>query len=344
MINTKLNILLTILITIGGLSCTSQDKKDASDFFLKGNHELLSNNYAEALRLYDEAISKNPEFADAYLNKGIALMKLNRNKDAFDILTRAIEVDPTLLQANLTRAESAILLSDLNSADADLKHISKDYKDSSRYYLIHGDLLSSRGETSTAVADYDKSISLAPTNSEAFVNRGAIYYGMGKYVMAKSDFLAAIKVNPFQTEAINNLGLIATKEGNWEQALAYFDKILSRDPSNALALNNKGYVEIETGKLEQARQNIEHSIEVLPENGYALRNLGLYYLKTKDHKKAISAFEKAISFEQPVESLFGYAGLAYFANHDKNKACETWSKGKLLSDSLAIREYTSNCP
>jgi len=325
------------------LSCSGQDKKDAADFFLKANVALKQNNYSEAIRLYDEAISKNPEFPDAYLNKGIALMKTGRINDAREVLTEAIRLDPTLIQANLVRAESSLSLGEFASAEEDLKKISKQYADSSKYYLAHGNLMDATSRTSEALADFDKAISLDLKNVEARVNRGAVYYKLHTYPLARVDFEAAIKLNPTQPEALNNLGLIATRNKAWNEALFFFDRILNSNPGDPLALNNKGYVLIQTNALQEAKKLIERALDAQPENGYALRNLGLYYQKNNEPEKALIEMNKAIALAEPVDLLYGFAGRIYFSQKNKTKACEIWKKGVILKDSIAITELAKNC-
>ena len=325
------------------IACNNQKRKDAADFFLKGNTAFNQNNYAEAIRLYDEAIDKNPEFADAFLNKGICLLKINRPKDAHEVLSKAIDLDPTLVQANLVRSETSLRLGDLNGAEQDLHTITKSYKDSSRYYLLHGNLEEARNNEASALADYDHALKLNSANVEALVNRGAVYYGLQSYADAKKDFLKAAKLNPSQTEALNNLGLIATKESKWTQAISYFDLILDRNPSDPLALNNKGYVFLMNGKPDEAKKMIEQSLEILPENGYALRNLGIYFQQANRLTEALSVLNQAIAIAEHVEMLYGITGQIYFAQKNPRKACEIWGKGKLLKDSLSLTEWAKNC-
>ena len=341
-ISIKLNKILIFLVLIL-TACSSQDKKDAADFFLKGNQALNQKNYAEALRLYDEAIAKNADFSDAYLNKGITLLKMGKPNDAYEILTDAIKIDPTLTQANLVRAESGLDLGRLREAKLDLQQIEKDYKDSSRFYLIRGNLLGAEGNASLALADYDRSIQLQKLNVEAYVNRGAIYYGLKNMKAAKEDFENALALNPSQPQALNNLGLIATKNQDWKSALSYFDKVLSATPDDPYALNNKGYVLLQTGSSEEAKKLIERSLDKLPKNGYAFRNLGIYYQKSGKPAEAVEAFLKAIDIAEPVEMLYGLAGQAYFQQKNIPEACKFWKQGIVLNDSLAITEAAKNC-
>jgi tetratricopeptide (TPR) repeat protein len=336
-------ILVLILLALKISGCGSQNKKDAADFFLKGNQALNQNNYAEALRLYDEAIAKNAEFSDAYLNKGITLLKLNRPGEAYEILTAAVNLDPTLAQANLVRAETGLYLGKLREARVDLRQIEKEYKDSSKYYLIKGNILEAEGDESSAISEYEHALRLNKNNVEALVNRGAIYYRLHSYTIAKDNFDQALRLDPSQPQALNNLGLIATKEKDWKTAISYFDFVLNTKPSEPFSLNNKGYVLLQTNKLEEAKKLIERSLAVLPKNGYALRNLGIYYQKAGQKDKAIAEFQKAIDIAEPVEMLYGLAGQAHFEQNNRSEACKIWKQGVILKDSLAIEKAAEFC-
>jgi tetratricopeptide (TPR) repeat protein len=338
-----LKVNLLILIVLIFLSCSGQNKKDASDFFLKANHSFVQKNYTEALRLYDEAISKNPDFSDAYLNKGLCLLKLNKPADAYEVLTQAINIDPTLVQANLVRAETALLLGKLIDAENDLKVIEKEYKDSSRYFLVRGNLHDAKDLSPLSLADYDRAIQLDKSNVEALVNRGARYYKQKEHSQAKKDFLAALDVRPSQIEALNNLALIAIYENKLDDAVTLFDRILNLNPANALALNNKGYAYLRQGKLEEAAKLIDRSLDIEPGNGYALRNMGIYYQKSGQPDKALIEFNKAIEIAEPVDDLYGLTGKVYFDMNDKTNACKIWKQGIILKDSIAVSEFKSKC-
>jgi tetratricopeptide (TPR) repeat protein len=52
-----------------------------------------------AIADFDKAIQLNPNLADAYLWKGIALRKLNQDQQAYQALTRAVQIDPNRIWA-----------------------------------------------------------------------------------------------------------------------------------------------------------------------------------------------------------------------------------------------------
>ena len=323
--------------------CQSVEKEDAANFFLKGNVQFQQKNYEQALHYYEESLAKNSDFSDAYLNKGLVLLALQRPVDALQSFTLAIEADEQLYPAYLARAEVSARLGQWNEALSDLNTIQKFYADSSQYFLIHGNVLVGKNDQSAALADFDRALQLQPDNTEARVNRGAVYFDQKLYNPAKADFEAALKTDPIQPEALNNLGLLAARNKQWSTALAYLDRALSVNPVDPLALNNKGFVLLNTGNLEDAVSLINRSIQNRPDNGYALRNLGLYYFKKNELEKSLENFNKALELAQPVELLHGYAGEAYLKTGNKKKACEIWKIGVVLKDSLAEANYNVLC-
>jgi tetratricopeptide (TPR) repeat protein len=334
---------LVLIILASMAACSGQDKKDASDFFLKANHALNQKNYAEALRLYDEAIAKNGDFSDAYLNKGITLLKLERHTDAYEILTQAIETDPTLVQANLVRAEASLSLGRFKEASEDLSHIEKQYLDSTYFHLLRGNLLEAQSNPSLALSEFDRAILLDKSNTEAYVNRGAVYYSLQNYESARADFEKALTLDPSQPQALNNLGLIYQQGENWDKAIACFDKVLNTNPADPFALNNKGYALIRTGSLEQAKELIEKSLDKLPNNGYALRNLGICYRQKGQLDLALQSFSKAIDLGDRVDMLYGLTGEVYFEQKNLPQACKIWKQGLLLKDSISTAAVAKYC-
>jgi tetratricopeptide (TPR) repeat protein len=56
---------------------------------------MKTNSHAAALSDYDAAIAEAPGVADAYINKGVLLLRMgNRDADAVAVLTEALAHDP----------------------------------------------------------------------------------------------------------------------------------------------------------------------------------------------------------------------------------------------------------
>ncbi|WP_345026463.1 tetratricopeptide repeat protein [Ravibacter arvi] len=325
------------------MACTSQDKSEAGVFFLKGNIQFKDKRFAEAIRFYDEAIKKYPKLTDAYLNKGLALSQLGKSEEAYAALSRALELEDGFHEARMARAEAALVLGRTAQAEDDLSLLTNVYKDSTRFYLVRGNLMVDKNQKGAAYADFDKAILLDPENVEALVNRGAMFFEDGKTKEAGDDFARALALNPAQKEALNNRGLVLLKEGNPGEALGYFEKVLIRTPDDGYALNNKGEALLLLGKRDEALKALSRSLEFKPDNAYALKNMGLYYFSGKDYENAARFLDKAVSLEQNVPGLYGLAGKCHFLLNNSARACQLWALGKVLNDSLAISESVRNC-
>ena len=79
----------------------------------------------EAIAVLDRLLSKNPKLVDAFVNKGFALLKLNRQGEAMDCYNQALQLDCDNHQALLNRAGLLHLMGKDEEAKKDLKHLLK---------------------------------------------------------------------------------------------------------------------------------------------------------------------------------------------------------------------------
>jgi len=82
----------------------------------------------------------------------------------------------------------------------------------------------------TAIAFYDKAITLRPDYSNAYNNRGCLYLHIGEEDRGIVDFDKAISLNPNDAMAYANRGIAHAKKGNTTASTADLDKARSLDP------------------------------------------------------------------------------------------------------------------
>ena len=79
----------------------------------------------EAIAVIDGLLAKNPKLVDALVNKGFALLKLNRQAEAMACYKQALQLDCDNQQALLNRAGLLHLMGKDEEAKKDLKHLLK---------------------------------------------------------------------------------------------------------------------------------------------------------------------------------------------------------------------------
>jgi len=113
--------------------------------------------YDQAMRHFDRAIRIWPDYADAYLNRGLAEHGASHRAEALADFDRALALDP-----GLTRA-----------------------------YNARGQIFLENGDVQQTIRDCTKSIQVSPS-VDAYYQRGEAYEKLGEHQKAIADFDAAI--------------------------------------------------------------------------------------------------------------------------------------------------------
>ncbi len=171
----------------------------------------------KAIRLYDKAIALNPNFLEAYGNRGILKAKTGDHAGALADYDKVIELKPN---------------------DA-------------RTYYNRGNLKKQMGNRSGALSDYNTAISLKQDYSEAFNNRGILKSDMVDQVGAMSDYDKAISFKPNNVNAYNNRGNLKNRMGDQIGALSDYSTAISFKPDYAKAYNNRAQCYRKLAESEQ---------------------------------------------------------------------------------------------
>lgn len=83
------------------VECVDDIKADkvAIEYYNKGKDLFLLNQsqqLEESIEMFDKALEINPQFAEAYLSKGVALEMLGKHEGAVEMFNKALEINPEL--------------------------------------------------------------------------------------------------------------------------------------------------------------------------------------------------------------------------------------------------------
>lgn len=334
----------SIVLVSGFLvSCGNSTTDEAAQFFLKGNVQLQKREYKEAIRYYSEAITKKPDFADAYNNRGLAKFRNDDREGALADYTRAIETDPDFGTAYFNRAEVRLETGDAAGSVSDLQHIEKQYTDSTFYQTRLADAYVRLNNPTQAQIAYDKAVQLDPKNVEALTNRAALYYSQKAYEPAKQDIQRALQLNPKQDAALNNQSLLLAHAGKYAEALGFVEQALAQQPRQPYYLNNKAYLLLKLNRPAEALPLVQESLQRDNQNAWAHHTLGLYYLNQKQADRALSEFRQAEKLDASVDQLYYYIGTAENALGHKAEACDAWRRGESAGDEQARQARAAHC-
>src|ERR1700733_12513393 len=142
-----------------------------------------------------KAIWLKPDFARAFMNRGMVLGIMNRLNESVVALSTAIQLDPTLRQAFESRAYIYESRSDWRAMFDDANKMIELAPNDRVGYGYRGRAYMEAAQYQPAIVDFTKSISLDPGNIHGYRMRGRVYYFLNQYDNAMADFEAALRID-----------------------------------------------------------------------------------------------------------------------------------------------------
>ena len=205
--------------------------------------------------------------AQALLSVGYLLQENNKDNEALPIYDKAIH-----LVSNYSRAfyHRGMLKDALDEHEAAVS----DYQ--------------------TAIAGYDESLGLDPSNVSAYLYRGRVKMRLEQYESALADFNEAIRLDSNNIEFYFDRGYAQVSLGQYESALADYDKVIELEPDNAYAYSNRGSAKLNLGQNASAILDYSASIRLKLDDAYVYSNRAKAKLNLGQNASAIADFDEVL--------------------------------------------------
>jgi serine/threonine-protein kinase len=270
---------------------------DAHGLYLQGRGYLRNYdqtaNVDSAIRAFQQALVKDPNYAQAHAGLGVAYWKRFEHDD-----------DPGWVDRATGSCELSVELDDqLAEAHACL-----------------GTVFFGTGRHGEAVAEFGWAISLDPTHDEAFRGLARVYDRIGDPEAAEKVYLKAISIRPHYWAGYSWLGGFYFYRGRFGESEAMFRRVTELAPESYLAYSNLGGTYLLQGRFDEAIPVFERSLALKPNaDGYS--NLATAYFKLRRHADAVRANQKAVGLRADDYGLWGNLGESYYwSPGDRDKA------------------------
>jgi tetratricopeptide (TPR) repeat protein len=238
-----------------------------------GNAEYRASNYDDAMESYNKAIELKPDFADAWLNRGILHTKLNQHQKAITDFSKTIEIESGNTQA--------------------IELMAKNY--------------SAMGSFIKAAESYDKLIKLGKSSDEIMYSKAYSYYQGNDFMNAQKTLDQTLLLHPDMLPALKLSAHINHITNNYQIAVEQYRKVLSID-NNAGDIANLGYVYFDMKNEADAEKCFLQSLKAEPGNPDALIGMALIYSGKNNFIEAEQCLIKAGKLEPSI--LKGMSGIS----------------------------------
>lgn len=121
-------------------------------------------NYEDKLRIYDKALTLNPLYFDAWLQKGFVLDRLGRSREALDCYNKALEIEPDHLGIKCLKGFAYNNLKDYEKAVECYDEVLKVNSEDIFSLYQKGSVLESLGRYGEAMKAYDRALEIDPAD------------------------------------------------------------------------------------------------------------------------------------------------------------------------------------
>jgi len=210
-----------------------------------------------ALEQYRMAIERNDRLAQAWLGVGQIELAESEYEKAILSLSRALELEPRLLEAHYGLAQAYLVIGDR--------------QESNRHALLSR----SRVESPPQVEDPRRLRELSTVGALAHNQRGLVLLEQGNVQEAAGHFQAALKSAPGRMEVLYNLGRVNARQGRNEEAIRMFQQVLVKDPDHTGSHQRLGTLLSQSGLHKEAIPHLERTLVEWPGLTAAHVNLGI---------------------------------------------------------------------
>jgi len=244
--------------------------------------------WKDDLTLWNDVVSKSPNKARGYNNRGSLLYLEKKYEQAIKDIDKAIALKPMY-------------------ADA---------------YYNRGVYFNNENKYEQAINDFNKAIALKPNYVDAYNNRGTTYNSMGKHELALKDFQKTLELNPKHTNAWFNCGNALQKMGESEKAIDAYSRVLELDPQYVKAYDERARALININKTAEALKDFDKAIEIDPGNVNVYNNRGTLHYQEKRYEAALSDYSKAITLKPDFAGAYFNRGATENTLGQKTAACQ----------------------
>jgi eukaryotic-like serine/threonine-protein kinase len=257
-----------------------------------------------ARELFDAVVSRDPEYAPGWSGLGITHLQYVRHglggqmhvleaRRAFD---KALERDPTSVEANLYRVYMLLSRGEKESARHGIEHLLHEAGNDWNVHLLAGITLRNDGLYNEALDQFNTSLRLNPSNAAVIYNhRARVYQYQNQLELASDEIEKGLTLEPKQPLLRVSKGYQQMREGQLSRAVETLEAVIGDDASLRIIFPTIAMCYVQLGDRARAATFITEEVLSAAEadNEMAYR-LATYFAVEDDVAEALHWLRRAI--------------------------------------------------
>jgi tetratricopeptide (TPR) repeat protein len=261
------------------------------DFYCQASLLLEQDRFADALKKFDQAMTRGPAPPELLVDRGVALNELGRTDEALESCAAALKASRDFLPAHLVTGN--ILLS-AGRAEEALEAYDRAVgrkRDFLPALQSRAALALNMVRAEEALADFERLLRAIPNDPALHTSRGQALAELQRFDEALAAFDRALALDPRHLRALNNRGVTLWQMARFEEALASYDRALSLNPNNPVTMSCRANTLQDLGRIEEAMAQHDRVIALAPQGASGHWNRAQGLLLQGQWKDGFAEFE-----------------------------------------------------
>ena len=262
------------------------------------------NDLDRALERFERVTSQDAPFAAAWSGLGITHLQYLRHgfgghlhviaaRKAFD---RALEIDPGSVEANLYRVYMLLSRGEKESARHGIEHLLHSAANDAQVHIIAGITMRLDGMYEQALAQFNASLQLDPSNAPVIYNhRARVYQYQNQLELAGDELEKGLALEPKHPLLRTSVAYQRMRQNDTAAAIDILERVIEDDHSMRLAYPTLAMCYVQAGERERAAELIEeNSISAAEADSEMAYRLATYFAVEGDESEALHWLRRAI--------------------------------------------------
>ena len=309
-----------------------------------------------AEKLYQQALSIQPDHCEANHNIGVVFAAKNELDKALKFFKYALDSSPNVSLFWASYIDALIKLERISESKTLIKAVrdagiscEKIEAISQRLEIKHqepGDKDSQELDELIRQEKFDEAIQKClslmetyPSSAALNINLGKCYFEQSEIERAISSYKKAIEYQPQWATSYILLGHLYSSREQSDQAIEYLKKAINLQPDNPELYAAIGAELLQKDKTQEAIQYLEKATKLNPKDETSHFNLGNALQNEGSLTPAIASYQKAITINPHNAEAYNNIGVALKTQGDGNAAIESYTKAIEINSNYSEAHY-----
>jgi tetratricopeptide (TPR) repeat protein len=316
-----------------------------------GNYDLLTRppQTAEAERLVNEVLQKNPNHIEGIILQGNVLYLQGRQDEALARLNHAIELDPKRVESHLSLAKFFSSSKAMDKAEAAYLRAIELNSSSAIAHTEYGKFLVSLDRLDQAERELKLGAEADSTNRDSLFVLASFYLVNKKLDQAEHAYKALAELDKDKPEGRSILADFYSSIGRNREAVDIYREVAAKTPDYTRAVYRLGELMLQGGDVSGATTQVEQSLKKNPHDFNALLLRARIRIQSGQQKNLQGAIDdlKEVLKQEPAsrQALYFMADANFRAGQidqarqfagDLQRAHEEYLPGKLIQIQIGL--------